>query len=358
MRDHWQIVPLNVGVAMARISPDGKWLAANECLCELLGSAFDEFSDTPFDKLFPAHDPQVENDLHESLLTRQIPNYSSEREVNRADGKILSTRIVFSLEREEGTEARSILALVEDLTALRDAQAALQESENARRELARRLTNAQEKERTRIARELHDDIGQSLAILRIQMLRAGQPVSGAVDKTHPTVADLCDNLKVLAEKVSRLSQELHSSRLEYLGLAVAIRSHCREFSEKFKIALRCSCSNIPENLDSLFALSLLRVVQEALHNASKHSNAKSILVVVEGSAAKLSLLISDDGVGFDLEEAKLAAGLGLISMRERIHMAGGEFKITSKPGEGTCITARVPLAESVLQVSGAADRIA
>jgi PAS domain S-box-containing protein len=358
MGDHWQIVPRNFGVAMARISPDGKWLAANECLCDLLGSAFEEFSDTPFDNLFRATDPQVENDLRESLLTRQIPYYSSEREANRGDGKTLSTRIVFSLECEEANAARSILAMVEDLTALRNAQAALQESENARRELARRLTNAQEKERTRIARELHDDIGQSLAILRIQMLRAGQPVSGAVGKTHPTVADLCDNLKVLAEKVSRLSQELHSSRLEYLGLAVAIQSHCREFSEKFKIAVQCSCSNIPENLDSLFALSLLRIVQEALHNAGKHSNAKSILVVLEGSAAKLSLLISDDGVGFDLEEAKLAAGLGLISMRERVHMAGGEFKITSKPGEGTCITARVPLAESVLQVSPAADRIA
>jgi PAS domain S-box-containing protein len=145
MRDHWQIVPQSLGVAVARISPDGKWLAANQCLCDLLGSAFDEFSDTPFDKLFLAHDPQVEDDLRESLLTRQIPYYSSEREVNHGDGKTLSTRIVFSLEREEGTEARSILAMVEDRTALRNAQAALQESENARRELARRLTNAQER---------------------------------------------------------------------------------------------------------------------------------------------------------------------------------------------------------------------
>jgi signal transduction histidine kinase len=245
--------------------------------------------------------------------------------------------------------------VIEDLSKLRSAEAALEEAQTARHELARRLTNAQEKERTRIARELHDDIGQSLAILRIQMLRAGQPVSGMIGKRHPTVPELCDNLKLLAQKVSHISHQLHSTELEYLGLGVAIQSHCREFARQYKIAVECSCENIPEDLNSLLALSVLRIVQEALHNAGKHSKAKAIQVAVHGSPSELSLLISDDGVGFDLEEAKLVAGLGLISMRERVHLAGGEFTISSAPGDGTCISARIPLAGDALAASSGAE---
>lgn len=353
---HWQVFPQDVGVAIALISLDGEWLVANECLCDLLGLPFNELIRTPFDQIFRIDQGQEENDLRLRLLKGEILHYSSDRSATRRDGTDLAVRVSFCLDHHQisPTATKSILAVVEDRTELRSAEAALEESETARHELARRLTNAQEKERTRIARELHDDIGQSLAILRIQMLRAGQPVSGLIGKRHPTIAQLCDNLKVLAEKVSRLSHQLHSSELEYLGLAVAIQSHCREFAEKYKIAVECSCNDIPENLDSLLALSMLRIVQEALHNAGKHSKAKSIEVAVQGSPTELSLLISDDGVGFDLEEAKLAAGLGLISMRERVHLAGGDFKISSQPGEGTCIAARVPLTGTTQEASSTA----
>jgi len=338
--------PDHAGSAVAQLGLDGKWLFANQGMCDLLGAAFEGFSHTPFDKLFQIDDAKQESDLRARLLARRISQYSSPRRVITTNARSAQVQVVFSLALDAAAVGPSIFATVEDLSALRSAEAALQESENARHELARRLTNAQEKERTRIARELHDDIGQSLAILRIQMLRAGQPVSGMVGKRHPSISDLCDDLRLLAEKVSRISHQLHSSELEYLGLAVAIQSHCREFSAKYKIPVECSCSDIPEDLDSLLALSLLRIVQEALHNAAKHSKAKSMQVVVKGTNTDLSLLISDDGVGFDLEEAKLAAGLGLISMRERIHLAGGQFEITSVSGKGTRIAARVPLSDA------------
>jgi len=343
----WQVAPDDVAIAVAQITTDGGWIAASQVLLQLLGSTFEELSGQPFDRLFPVPEGGDEAYLRQQLLRGEIAHYVSERQFKRRDGRAIPLRITFSLSSHAAVPPGvSILAAVEDLRALRSAEAALQESEKARHELARRLTNAQEKERTRIARELHDDIGQSLAILRIQMLRAGQPVSGMVGKRHPTIPELCDRLQRLAEKVSRISHQLHSSELEYLGLAVAIQSHCREFSEKYKIPVECSCAGIPENLDGLLALSLLRIVQEALYNAGKYSKAKSIQVAVEGSPSELSLLIADDGVGFDPEEAKLAAGLGLISMRERVHLAGGEFKITSQPGEGTCIAAHIPLAEA------------
>lgn len=333
-----------VRVGTVLLGMTGELLAADPCACALLGVTAKDLAGASFDSLFPVANPHDEPRQRNRLLNREIGYYSSERTVVRQGGEVRAVRVVFSLAAQNSELPPSaILAIIEDRSELKSLAAALEEAETARHELARRLTTAQEKERTRIARELHDDIGQSLAILRIQMLRAGQPVSGMIGKRHPTVLELCDQLKDLTEKVSRISHQLHSSELEYVGLSAAIESHCREFSRQYKMAVECCCEDIPKDMDSLLALSILRIVQEALHNAAKHSQAKSIQVAVHGSPSELSLLIADDGAGFDLEGAKLAAGLGLISMRERVHLAGGEFKITSAPGEGTCIAARIPL---------------
>jgi PAS domain S-box-containing protein len=336
----------DLGVGVAQIAPGGSWIGANRALCDLLGYTQAELTNKAFETVFVKPSQQAEDSRWERLARGEISGYKCNRTAIRKDGTSLPVAVIFSAEQNSSAATRrSILAVIEDLTDLHSAETARLSAEAARHEMAQRFTAAQENERTRIARELHDDIGQSLAILRIQMMRAGQPVSGMPGKVHPGMPELSGRLKDIAQKVSKLSHQLHSSELEYLGLAVAVQSHCGEFSEKFKIKVECVCEGIPENLDSLLALSLLRVMQEALHNAGKYSGAKAITVNVRGTAEELSLLVADNGAGFDVEEARLAAGLGLISMRERIHLAGGEFAITSKSGEGTRITARVPVAE-------------
>jgi PAS domain S-box-containing protein len=220
-------------------------------------------------------------------------------------------------------------------------------AEFERFELARRLMSAQEAERTRVARELHDGIGQEIALLGIQMQRVA--ASGALDSEslYPRMQKLCDNLTAIGLHVSRISHRLHSSELEYLGLSVAITQLCREFSELYSIKVACTCTNIPAHLDNDIALTLLRVVQEALHNIAKHSNAGNVEVSVTGASGNLTLMVRDNGVGFNLHQSKAAAGLGLISMRERVHLIGGEFTIDSAPGTGTRIWARVPLLATV-----------
>jgi len=335
----------DLGVGVAQVAPSGGWIGANRALCELLGYTQSELAGKAFDAVFVDQSERDQGPHWKRLTSGEISGYRALRTALRKDGTSLPVAVIFSVERNSSAGPGSILAVIEDLTDLRSAEAARQSAEAARHEMAQKFTAAQENERTRIARELHDDIGQSLAILRIQMMRAGQPVSGMPGKVHPGMPELSGRLKDIAQKVSRLSHQLHSSELEYLGLAVAVQSHCREFSEKFKIKVECVCEGIPEELDSLLALSVLRVIQEALHNAGKYSKAKSITVELRGTAEELTLLVADNGVGFDVEEARLAAGLGLISMRERIHLAGGEFAIASKLGEGTRITARVPVAE-------------
>ena len=217
------------------------------------------------------------------------------------------------------------------------------EAEMTRRELAGRLISAQEAERARIARELHDSIGQSIALLGIQMQRAGRPVPGAPGQTYPGINELYPKLKEIGNQISHLSHQLHSSELEFLGLCVAVKGFCREFSEQYHIKVDCVCKDVPVQIDPNVALSFLRVVQEALHNVAKHSGASNVKVEVAATASEMSLLVSDDGAGFDVDKARSTAGLGLISMRERMHLAGGEFEISSTPGSGTTIRAHAPL---------------
>jgi PAS domain S-box-containing protein len=215
--------------------------------------------------------------------------------------------------------------------------------ELARLDLGRRLMSAQEAERTRVARELHDGIGQEIALLGIQMQRAAASISTEPGPIYPSMQKLCTNLTAIGLHVSRLSHQLHSSELEYLGLSVAITRLCREFSEQYPIKVSCACANIPAKLDNDVALTFLRIVQESLHNIAKHSGARDVQVEVTGASEELNLIVRDNGAGFDIRQTKVFNGLGLISMRERMHLIGGEFVIDSTPGAGTCIRARVPL---------------
>ncbi len=206
------------------------------------------------------------------------------------------------------------------------------------------MINALEAEKGRIARELHDDIGQSLAVLVIQMLRAGKPVSGTTGRTHTDIPELAGRLQEIAARVGRLSHELHSSRLEYLGVEKAIRGTCADFSKAHPMGIEFVCEGVPAEVDGAIGLCVLRVVQEAMHNAAKHSRGTRVTVELRGSPDGLSVAIADDGVGFDVEEASMAEGIGLISMRERVSFVGGTFDVLSAPGRGTRVEARLPLA--------------
>ena len=219
------------------------------------------------------------------------------------------------------------------------------EMERSRFELYRRLMGAQEAERSRIARELHDGIGQEIALLSIQMQRAASPNGAESGSQRSGMQQLSKKLADIGVHVSHLSHKLHSSELEYLGLAVAITKLCREFSEEYPIRISCACRNIPKDLNHEIGLTFLRIVQESLHNIAKHSRAKSVQVEVEvvGTAEELSLSVQDDGTGFNFHQ-KTSAGLGLISMQERMYLIGGAFTIDSAIGVGTTVRAQAPLA--------------
>jgi PAS domain S-box-containing protein len=334
----------SLGANLAELTLDFEWLVVNKRCCELVGYSQQELVSRPFNEVFPSRRPAREEEDLRRLLAGRVSSYSSERLGVRKDGRGVWVKAIVTLSRDPANgEPSTLLVVLEEITPLKDAERILKDSEVARNHLGRLMMNAQDEDRARIARELHDDIGQSLAVLKIQMLRAGQPKSGRPDQAHPALPQLAATVKEIAEKVSNLSHQLHSSELEFLGLTIAVKSHCREWSERFHVALCCECEGPLDNLDSTVALSFLRVVQEALHNVAKHSGAKKVVVELRSNADVVTLTISDDGVGFDTEHARLVPGLGLISMRERMHLVGGELEISSRAERGTKILARASI---------------
>jgi PAS domain S-box-containing protein len=211
------------------------------------------------------------------------------------------------------------------------------ESDLARTELTCRLISAQEEERSRIARELHDGIGNDLALLTVQIQTAGRISSKDPQKAKPQLQELCRSTNDIASKLRNVSHQLHSAELEYLGLSVGVQALCREVSNAQNIAVDCNCEDIRDDLDKNIALCVYRVLQEALHNIAKHSYAQTARIELVGRNHRIFVKVSDDGIGFEPDEKTNRGGLGLLSMRERVHLAGGSFFVWSKRGEGTRI---------------------
>jgi len=227
------------------------------------------------------------------------------------------------------------------------------EAEQARQELAGRLLRAQEDERARIARELHDDIAQRLALLTIRLRQLEQEASESADGQR--IGDLRRQAKQLSMDVSHLSHLLHSSYLENLGLAAAVENQCKETAELHHLEIDCKVRNLPRVLDHDVALSLFRVLQESLRNIIRHSHATKVQTELFADGATIHLRITDDGVGFDSAAPGNAEGLGLVSMKERLRLVGGSLAITSQPSRGTRVEARVPLAQHKRHVQRRAD---
>ena len=217
-------------------------------------------------------------------------------------------------------------------------------SEQAVRELGGRLIRAQEEERSRIARELHDDISQRLALLTVDLRRVQEIAPHSIDAE---VSGLCRKVDEITADIHGLSRCLHSTKLQLLGLGAALRGLCTECSRQNNIHIDCSCAELPARLDPEISLSLFRVAQEALSNVLKHSHARNARVELVAKGKDLSLRISDDGLGFNDGKVSTQASLGLVSMRERMHVIDGTLTVSSSPHRGTEIEARVPVKTGV-----------
>jgi PAS domain S-box-containing protein len=245
--------------------------------------------------------------------------------------QLLGEIFVNALERRHAQEAS------------RESERMLRQNENDLRRLAGRLIYAQEEERSRLARELHDDLAQRLAVFAINVGKLEQQL---VDPSAPVQEGLREmemDIVKISQDVHSLSRQLHPSILDDLGLIKAVESECTEFSRREGIEIVFDHENIPTVIPKDVSLSLYRIIQEGLSNISKHACADHISVSLKGIDHDVLLSVRDDGIGFDSAEVKEKPGLGLSSMGERARLMHGDLSIKSQPEKGTVITVRVPL---------------
>ena len=311
---------------------EGQIVFANERFLNLFGYSREELPDIKLEDYVAPEYRATLRDRHDRRVRGEAVPTHFEYEGFRRDGKRMWLEVdVVPITDENGN-------LIGTQSALRDITER-KKAEEALSGMSRKLIESQEQERARIGRELHDDINQRLAMLAVELEQLKENPSEVESRAE----ELQRQTREISNDVQALSHDLHSSQLEYLGAVAGMKSWCKEFSERQRMEIDFK-SEVSSTLPFEVGLSLFRVIQEALHNAQKHSGVKRIEVQLAEHSNEVHLIVRDSGKGFDIEVAHRGRGLGLTSMQERVRLVNGTISIESKPMGGTTIHVRVPLA--------------
>jgi PAS domain S-box-containing protein len=295
----------------------------------IFGYREEEAVGQPISILIPPDLLDEEMGILETLRAgKRIEHYETVR-VTKAGGKI-NVSLTISPVKDSRGKIIGVSKIARDITERKLAEEALSG-------MTRKLIEAQEQERARIGRELHDDVTQRLAMLALEL----DQIHDTPSDVKPFVREVQKRMSEISSDVQAMSHDLHASKLDYLGVAAGIKSWCEEFGERHRMQIDFK-SNVSSVLPLEVGVPLFRVLQEALHNVIKHSGASQAEVQLRVDSGEIHLIVSDLGKGFDSEAALAGRGLGLTSMRERVRLVNGTIVIESKPMGGTTIHARVP----------------
>jgi len=336
----------DAGVGMIIVSPNGRFLAANEAFCQCLGYTEEELIQKTMQSVtLPEDWPSFSQRLREAL-ERGTSFQRVEKRCFHKSGRIVTTESSASLIRSPSGEPQYFVGEVMDITQRKLAEEVLSG-------LSGRLIEAHEEERAWIARELHDDFNQRVALLAVIFESVKQDVPATSGPARRRIEEACQSVLELGRDIQALSHRLHSSKLEYLGLPAAAAGLCQELAARQNIEIDFHADDIPKSLPKEISLCLFRVLQEALQNATKHSGTAHFEVSLKSALNEIHLSVHDSGIGFDPDKLVESHGLGLISMKERLKLIDGQLCIDSKPQVGTTVHARVPLSPKVKSASAA-----
>lgn len=253
-----------------------------------------------------------------------------------SDNRVAWVQNLVSVTPEKGTAGR-LHGFMIDISERKRAEEAL-------KFLGSRLIAAQEDERKRVARELHDDLNQRMAVLSIELEQLSQKIEKPFS-LRKRVQKLQLQAQEISTDIHRLSYKLHPSKLDHLGLAAAVKTLCDELSltQNGKLRVHFHQTGLPAELSKDVTLCLFRIAQEGLRNCVKHSGAELVQVMLTKTDHSIRLSVSDNGCGFNTRSELMEKGLGFISMQERLRLVGGEIDVFSKPRRGTRIDVSIPL---------------
>ena len=278
-------------------------------------------------------DPKKDRSAAERLRSQRLREKHRQLQASRSNLMVIQRQLLIHL---QGTITKQQMSFSSPNNGKRPTRVV-----TAFADISRKLIEAQEQERARIARELHDDINQRLALLAVGIDGMHKDVVGPLGEVQNRVSELMKQTTEISTAIQDLAHELHSSSLEYLGFVSAVKKLAGELGRRQEMEIEIKNDGVPNNLPPEMSLCLYRIVQEALHNAVKHSGTKYVEVHLQQTADQIQITLRDCGKGFDVA-AVTGQGLGLASMRERIRLVHGTLVIRSKPEAGTSIRACVP----------------
>ena len=337
------------GALTVILDPTGRIVAFNHSCQEKTGYSLREAKGRTFwDFLLPPEEVDEAKAAFTGILECAAPARNYERTWIGKDGcrRVIASSSIGRCGADGAV--RQIISTGIDITPRKLAQDALRRSEDQLRRLTANLITAQEEERKRVARELHDDVNQRMAMLANEVATLERTLPGSSRLLRKQLRSLREQVDQLSDDLRRTAQHLHPSALEHFGLVTALESHCSDFLKRHQIQLKLTHRSVPESIPVEVSLCLYRVTQECLHNIAKHSGARQVAVEIRGNEEGILLSIADNGTGFDPGLVADQSGLGLVGIRERVRLVDGIVSINSQPGHGTKIDVRVPLTKRMV----------
>jgi PAS domain S-box-containing protein len=322
-------------VPWERSSGDSRFTYVGEQALDLLGFSIEQWKQEDFWVSRIHADDRSRAVAQYSNISPFTDHFKCEYRMITEDGRVIWIEDLVDVVREWGRRP-TMHGFMTNISERKHAEAALAD-------LTRRLIDAQEEERKRIARELHDDLNQRVALISIELEQVAQSCSRNPSSLSTRLTSLKQKVSEISNEIHRMSYELHPSKLEHLGLVPALRSFCGELSRSRGIKIEFHTGKVPETLNRDITLCVFRTAQEALQNASKHSGADKVVVTLNATEKQLELRIADEGRGFTPTQEKMTEGLGLTSMQERVRHVGGTFNVISAPARGTTVHVTIPI---------------
>ncbi|HKD81117.1 MAG TPA: PAS domain S-box protein [Candidatus Angelobacter sp.] len=335
-------------VGAAQVDPAGRFIRVNDAICKITGYSRGELLRMRFSDYTHPEDRIVDEKFNK-LVRGEILSYKNEKRIIRKTGETVWVQVDVTMTRDKAGKPLYTAGILQNITQRKQGEAALLKANEEVETLAARLINAQEEERSRIARELHDGVGQhavslALAIAALQTsVQQWQTGSGrASQDLDRELVRLKKYTVELADGIRELSHELHPAVLEHAGFVSAVRALCEEFRRRENMRIELAIEKGLQLQNKEGSLGLYRILQEALQNIRRHAHSKRVAISLSSSQGSIRLAIRDFGVGFDPTVARAKNSLGMISMQERTRILGGTFHLTTSAKQGTEIMIEIP----------------
>ncbi len=332
------------GALIVILDRAGRIIGFNRACQEISGYSFREVKGRAlWDFLLPPEEVDESKGAVARILEGAHPARTYERTwvCKDASRRVIAWSAIVRLGADDGV--RQIIGTGIDITRRKLDADALRRSEDQLRRLTANLITAQEEERKRVARELHDDVNQRMAMLANEVSTLEQTAPASARLLRKQLRSLRERVDQLSDDLRNAAHRLHPSALEHFGVVAAIESHCSDFMKLHGIQVKLTHRSVPKSIPMEVALCLYRVTQECLNNVAKHSGAREAAVAIEKREGDIFLSITDNGTGFDPGLVADQNGLGIVGIRERVRLVDGTVLIHSQPARGTQIEVRVPL---------------